>query len=107
MNEYLFPSRSGHHGHISTSQYARLVDEWVTAIGLRKAEFGTHSLRRTESAMIYRATGNILAIQILLAHTMIENTVANIRVDVEDALLLAERTEIGRIAVDRSFGWPL
>lgn len=73
--DYLFPSRVDHHGHMSTRQYARLVDEWVTAIGLRKTEYGTHSLRRTKAAMIYRATGNIRAIQILLGHTKIENTV--------------------------------
>ena len=92
--DYLFPSRIDHTGHMSTRQYARLVDEWVTAIGLRKAEYGTHSLRRTKAAMIYRATGNIRAIQILLGHTKIENTVRYLGVDVEDALLLAERTEI-------------
>ena len=52
------------------------------------------SLRRTKAAMIYRATGNIRAIQILLGHSKIENTVRYLGVDVEDALLLAERTEI-------------
>ena len=93
-HDYLFPSRVDLHGHMSTRQYARLVDEWVTAIGLRKAEYGTHSLRRTKAAMIYRATGNIRAIQILLGHTKIENTVRYLGVDLEDALLLAERTEI-------------
>jgi integrase len=79
---------------MSTRQYARLVDEWVTAIGLRRGEYGTHSLRRTKAAMIYRATGIIRAIQILLGHTKIENTVRYLGVDLEDALLLAERTEI-------------
>ena len=68
--------------------------EWVTAIGLRKAEYGINSLRRTKAAMIYRATGNIRAIQILLGHTKIENTVRYLGVDVQDALLLAEKTEI-------------
>ena len=92
--DHLFPSRIDHSNHMSTRQYARLVDEWVTAIGLRKAEYGTHSLRRTKAAMIYRATGNIRAIQILLGHSKIENTVRYLGVDVEDALLLAERTEI-------------
>lgn len=53
-----------------------------------------HSLRRTKAAKIYRATGNIRAIQILLGHTKIENSVRYLGVDVEDALLLAERTEI-------------
>ena len=90
----LFPSRIDHAGHLSTRQYARLVDEWVTAIGLRRAEYGTHSLRRTKAAMISRATGNLIAIQILLGHTKIENTVRYLGVDIEDALILAERTEI-------------
>ncbi len=94
LDDYAFPSRVDRSGHLSTRQYARLVDEWVTAIGLRCAEYGTHSLRRTKAAMIYRATGNIRAIQILLGHTKIENTVRYLGVDIEDALLLAERTEI-------------
>jgi integrase len=92
--DYVFPRRIDHANHMSTRQYARLVDEWVTAIGLRRAEYGTHSLRRTKAAMIYRATGNIRAIQILLGHTKIENTVRYLGVDIEDALLLAEGTEI-------------
>lgn len=94
VDDYAFPSRVDCTGHLSTRQYARLVDEWVTAIGLRRAEYGTHSLRRTKAAMIYRATGNIRAIQILLGHTKIENTVRYLGVDIEDALILAERTEI-------------
>ena len=93
-SDFVFPSRVDHANHLSTRQYARLVDEWMTAIGLRRAEYGTHSMRRTKAAMIYRATGNIRAIQILLGHTKIENTVRYLGVDVEDALLLAERTEI-------------
>ena len=79
---------------MSTRQYARLVDEWVTAIGLRREDYGTHSMRRTKAAMIYRATGNLRAVQILLGHTKIENTVRYLGVDIEDALMLAERTEI-------------
>jgi len=94
IEDYAFPSRVNHAGHISTRQYARLVDEWVTAIGLRRAEYGTHSMRRTKASMIYKATGNLRAIQILLGHTKIENTVRYLGVDIEDALLLAERTEI-------------
>jgi integrase len=93
-DDYVFPSRLDHSRPMSTRQYARLVDEWVTAAGLRRQDYGTHSLRRTKAAMIYRATGNIRAIQILLGHTKIENTVRYLGVDVEDALLLAERTEI-------------
>ncbi len=93
-DDFAFPSRIDRTGHMSTRQYARLVDEWVTAIGLRRAEYGTHSLRRTKASMIYKATGNLRAVQILLGHTKIENTVRYLGVDVEDALLLAERTEI-------------
>lgn len=91
---YVFPSRLDLSRPMSTRQYARLVDEWVTAIGLRREDYGTHSMRRTKAAMIYRATGNLRAVQILLGHTKIENTVRYLGVDVEDALLLAERTEI-------------
>ncbi|MDK1378098.1 MULTISPECIES: tyrosine-type recombinase/integrase [unclassified Sinorhizobium] len=94
VDDYAFPSRINHAHHMSTRQYARLVDEWVTAIGLRPEEYGTHSLRRTKASMIYKATGNLRAIQILLGHSKIENTVRYLGVDVEDALLLAERTEI-------------
>lgn len=94
VDDYAFPSRVDHADHVSTRQYARLVDEWVTAIGLRREDYGTHSLRRTKAAMIYKATGNLRAIQILLGHTKIENTVRYLGVDIEDALELAERTEI-------------
>lgn len=75
VDDYAFPSRVDYTGHLSNWQYARLVDEWVSAIGLRRAEYGTQPLRRTKAAMIYRATGTIRAIQILLGHTKIENTV--------------------------------
>jgi integrase len=94
IDDYAFPSRVDNADHLSTRQYARLVDEWVTAIGLRCEDYGTHSLRRTKAAMIYKATGNLRAIQILLGHTKIENTVRYLGVDIEDALELAEHTEI-------------
>jgi len=71
-----------------------LVDEWVTAIGLRPEEYGTHSLRRTKASIIYKATGNLRAVQILLGHAKIENTVRYLGVDVDDALSLVEATEI-------------
>lgn len=80
--------------HLSTRQYARLVEEWVTAIGLKPEEYGTHSLRRTKASLIYKATGNLRAIQILLGHSKIENTVRYFGVDVDDALSLSEATEI-------------
>ena len=94
LTDYVFPSRVDHADHLSTRQYARLVDEWVVGIGLRKEEYRTHSLRRTKASIIYKATGNLRAVQILLGHTKIENTVRYLGVDVEDALALAEGTEI-------------
>lgn len=93
-DDFMFPSRVDHTEHLSTRQYARLVDEWVTGIGLRREEYGTHSLRRTKASIIYKATGNLRAVQILLGHTKIENTVRYLGVDVEDALALAEGTEV-------------
>lgn len=94
LADYVFPSRIDHTDHLSTRQYARLVDEWVTGIGLRREEYGTHSLRRTKASIIYKATGNLRAVQILLGHSKIENTVRYLGVDIEDALALAEGTEI-------------
>ncbi len=94
LTDYVFPSRVDHADHLNTRQYARLVDEWVVGIGLRREEYGTHSLRRTKASIIYKATGNLRAVQFLLGHTKIENTVRYLGVDVEDALTLAEGTEI-------------
>lgn len=94
LDDYAFSSRTNHAAHISTRQYARLVDEWVTGIGLRCEDYGTHSLRRTKASIIYKATGNLRAVQILLGHSKIESTVRYLGVDVEDALHLAECTEI-------------
>ena len=94
LDDYAFPSRIDHTDHLSTRQYARLVEEWVTGIGLRKEDYGTHSLSRTKASIIYKQTGNLRAIQILLGHTKIESTVRYLGVDIEDALALAEGTEI-------------
>lgn len=94
VNHYVFPSRNDYKAHMSTRQYARLVREWVTGIGLQAEEYGTHSLRRTKASIIYKATGNLRAVQILLGHAKIESTVRYLGVDVEDALELSERTEI-------------
>jgi integrase len=94
IHDFAFPSRIDYLGHLSTRQYARLVDEWVSTVGLDKREYGTHSLRRTKASLIYKATGNLRAVQILLGHTNIENTVRYLGVDVDDALTLSERSEI-------------
>jgi hypothetical protein len=94
LDAFAFPSRVDRTAHMSTRQYARLVDEWVTGIGLRREDYGTHSLRRTKASIIYKQTGNLRAVQILLGHTKIESTVRYLGVDIEDALALSEATEI-------------
>ena len=72
----------------------RLVREWIVGIGLQAEDYGTQSLRRTNASIIYKATGNLRAVQILLGHAKIDSTVRYLGVDVEDALELSERTEI-------------
>ena len=92
--DFVFLSRVNERGHLSTRQYARIVDEWVSTVGLDKREFGTHSMRRTKASIIYKSTGNLRAVQILLGHSNIQNTVRYLGVDVDDALTLSERTDI-------------
>ncbi len=69
---FLFPSRIKHSLHLSTRQYARIVKQWVTGIGLDSAEYGTHSLRRTKASLIYKKTKNLRAVQLLLGHTKLD-----------------------------------
>ena len=73
--DYLFPGRADGRGHLSTRQYARLVEHWVDAIGLDSTVYGTHSLRRTKATLIYQRTENLRAVQLLLGHTKLESTV--------------------------------
>ena len=92
--DWLFPSRSRPGDHLTTRQYGRLVDEWVALIGLDPAGYGTHSLRRTKVALIYRRTGNLRACQLLLGHTKLESTVRYLGIEADDALLMSEQTDI-------------
>ncbi len=92
--EFLFTG-SGRTGQsMTTRQYARLVSRWVTSIGLDAKLFGTHSLRRTKATLIYRRTGNLRAVQLLLGHTKIESTVRYLGIEVDDALAIAEQIEV-------------
>ena len=91
---YLFPSRFRRSVHLSTRQYARIVRGWAESIGLDPAAYGTHSLRRTKAAQIYRKTGNLRAVQLLLGHTKLESTVRYLDIEVDDALEIAERIEL-------------
>ncbi len=92
--EPLFPSRINRQRSLTTRQYARLLGSWLCSIGLDPLTYGTNSLRRTKASMIYRRTGNLRAVQLLLGHTKIESTVRYPGVDVDDALLIAEQVEI-------------
>ena len=93
-NQYLFPSRTKNSHHLSTRQYARIVARWVRSIGLDPAAYGTHTMRRTKATLIYRRTKNLRAVQLLLGHTKLESTVRYLGIEVDDALEIAEQTEV-------------
>jgi integrase len=92
--DYLFPSRVDRARHLSTRQYARLLSGWIAEIGLDPSLYGTHSMRRTKASIIYRRTKNIRAVQLLLGHTKLESTVRYLGIEVDDALEMAEQTEL-------------
>ena len=91
--EFLFTSpKSGR--SMTPRQYGRLVSDWLVGIGLDPHLYGTHSLRRTKATLIYRRTGNLRAVQLLLGHTKIESTVRYLGIDVDDALAIAEQVDV-------------
>jgi integrase len=92
--EFLFTGRRGPGLSMTTRQYARLVSKWIGSVGLDPRLFGTHSLRRTKATRIYRRTGNLRAVQLLLGHTKIESTVRYLGIEVDDALAIAEQVDI-------------
>lgn len=92
--DYLFPSRVRSSPHITTRQYGRIVSSWVSQIGLDPADYGTHSMRRTKASLIYKRTKNLRAVQLLLGHTKLESTVRYLGIEVDDALELAEQTDV-------------
>lgn len=92
--DYLFKSRFKDSIHLSTRQYARIVEDWVKQIGLDPSAYGTHSMRRTKATLIYRRTRNLRAVQLLLGHTKLESTVRYLGIEVDDALEMSEQTEV-------------
>ena len=92
--DYLFKSRFRNSDHLSTRQYARIVETWVRQIGLDASAYGTHSMRRAKATLIYRRTRNLRAVQLLLGHTKLESTVRYLGIEVDDALEMAEQTEV-------------
>ena len=91
---HLFPSRFRAQPHLSTRQYARIVHAWVESAGLDSSAYGTHSMRRTKAAQIYRKTGNLRAVQLLVGHTKLEGTVRYLGIEVDDALSISEQVEL-------------
>jgi site-specific recombinase XerD len=89
-----FPSRFRAQPHLSTRQYARIVRAWVESAGLDTTAYGTHSMRRTKAAQIYKKTGNLRAVQLLLGHTKLESTVGYLGIEVDDALSISEQVEL-------------
>lgn len=97
LNDYVFPSRNDYMAHMSTRQFARLVHEWVAGIGLQSQEYGTHPLRRTKASIIYKATGNLRAVQTLLSQSKIESTLRYLGGD--------EGGRSGTCRADRGLSW--
>jgi integrase len=94
LGEFLFKSHRAPGQYMTTRQYARLVSKWIANIGLDPRIYGTHSLRRTKATLIYRRTGNLRAVQLLLGHTKIESTVRYLGIEVDDALAIAEQVDV-------------
>lgn len=92
--EFLWPSRIHGSPHLSTRQYARIVRGWVMSIGLEPSAYGTHSMCRTKVAQIYKKTGNLRAVQLLLGHTKMDSTMRYLGVDIDDALTLSEGIDL-------------
>jgi integrase len=92
--DFLFPSRVNKSPHLSTRQYARIVSGWVREIGLDTTAYGTHTMRRTKASLIYRRTKNLRVVQLLLGHSKLESTVRYLGIEVDDALEMAEQTEV-------------
>ena len=93
-HDYLFKTRFSSSKHLSTRQYARIVKSWVSSIGLDPGMYGTHTMRRTKASLIYRRTKNLRAVQLLLGHAKLESTVRYLGIEVDDALEMAEKTEV-------------
>lgn len=76
--EFLWPSRIHGSPHLSTRRFARIARSWVSSICLEPSAYGTHSMRRTKVAQIYKKTGNLRAVQLLLGHTKMDRRSATL-----------------------------
>lgn len=92
-SSFIFPSARRTDKPISYSFYRNLVRNWASNLGLDPNAYGTHSLRRTKATLVYARTKNIRAVQILLGHSKVDNTIRYLGVEVEDALRISEETD--------------
>lgn len=93
--DYLFTAAGDPHGEpLTTVSYRRFIKQWCNWIHVDPAAFSTHSLRRTRAAIIYRETGNLRAVQLLLGHASIDMTQRYLGVEEKQALELAKRYEV-------------
>ncbi|WP_407941651.1 tyrosine-type recombinase/integrase [Noviherbaspirillum galbum] len=94
FGQFLFPSRVTTSEHLSTRQYARIVESRVDSVGQDSVAYGTHTMRRTKATLIYQRTKNLRVVQLLLGHTKLGSTVRYLGIEVDDALEIAEQTEV-------------
>lgn len=92
-SEYLWLGRFHECLHISTCQYALIVRDWVTLICWEASACVRHSIGRTKVTQIYKKTGYLHAVQLILGHTKMEGTVRSLAVELEDTLVRAEGIE--------------
>jgi len=93
-SSYLFPSRQQASPHLSLRQYSRIVESWVSGIGLDSTAYGTHTMRRTKATLIYRRTKNLRAVQLQLGHSKLDSTVRYLGIEIDDALEISEQTDV-------------
>lgn len=91
---FLFPSRMHESPHLGPANTHGSLGRWVHNLRLDRADYGTHSMRRTKATLIYRRTKNLRAVQLLLGHSKLESTVRYLGIEVDDALEISEQTEI-------------
>ena len=92
-SDYLFPSLRRANQAISYSYYRSIIRNWAKQLGLDCDLYGTHSMRRTKATLVYARTKNIRAVQLLLGHTKIDNTIRYLGIEIEDAIKISTETE--------------
>ena len=92
-SDYLFRSLRRINQPISYSYYRSIIRSWAEQLGLDSDLYGTHSMRRTKATLVYARTKNIRAVQLLLGHTKIDNTIRYLGIEIEDAIKISRETD--------------